>query len=68
LWNVRTLAQSGKLKQVCREMENYKLDTLDINEVRWDILGEKATQNGFIFLYSGYNANGGRVRRDGVVS
>jgi hypothetical protein len=66
LWNVRTLAQSGKLKQVCREIENYKLDILGICEVRWDSFGERATQNGFNFLYSGYNAGEGPVRPDGV--
>jgi hypothetical protein len=53
LWNVRTLAQSGKLKQVCRETENYKF-------------GEIAIQNGFSFLYSGYNADEEPVHHDGV--
>jgi hypothetical protein len=33
-WNVRTLAQSVKLKQVYQEMENYKLDILGMSEVR----------------------------------
>jgi hypothetical protein len=51
LWNVRTLAQSGKLKQACQEMENYKLDILGMSEVRWDTFGEIATQNGSTFLY-----------------
>jgi hypothetical protein len=44
LWNVRILAQSEKLKQVCQEMENYKLDVLGMSEVRWDSFGEIATQ------------------------
>jgi hypothetical protein len=64
LWNVRTLAKSGKLKRVCREMENYKLNILGMCEVRY--FGEIATQNGFTFLYSGHNADEGPVRRDGV--
>jgi hypothetical protein len=34
LWKVKTLAHSGKLKQICREMENYKLDILGMSEVR----------------------------------
>jgi hypothetical protein len=38
LWNVRTLAQSGKLKQVCQEMENYKSDILGMSEVKIDLL------------------------------
>jgi hypothetical protein len=66
LWNVRTLAQSRRFKQVCREMENYKLDILGMSEVRWDSFGETATQNGFTFLYSGHNADEGPVCRDGV--
>jgi hypothetical protein len=66
LWNVRTLALNGKLKQVCREMENYKLDILSMSEVRWDSFGETATQSGFTFLYSRYNADKGSVCCDGV--
>jgi hypothetical protein len=45
LWNVITLAQSGKLKQVCREMENYKVDILGMHEVRWDSFGEIAADS-----------------------
>jgi hypothetical protein len=37
-------------------MENYKLGILGMSEVRWDSFGEIATQNGFTFLYSRYNA------------
>jgi hypothetical protein len=33
LWNVWTIAHSGKLKQVCREMENYKLDISANNDI-----------------------------------
>jgi hypothetical protein len=66
LWNVRTLVHSGKLKTVCREMENYKLDIVGMSEVRWDSFGEIATQNEFTVLYSEYNADEGPVRRDGV--
>jgi hypothetical protein len=66
LWNFRTLAQSGKLKQVCRELENYKVNILDMSEVKWDRFGETATQNEFTFLYSGYNADEGPVCHDGV--
>jgi aspartate/tyrosine/aromatic aminotransferase len=47
-------------------MENYKLDILGMSEVRWDSFREITTQNGFTFLYSGYNADEGPVRHDGV--
>jgi hypothetical protein len=66
LWNVRTLAQSGKLKQVCQKTKNYKLDILGMSEVRMDSFGETATRNGFTFLYSGYNADERPVCHDGV--
>jgi hypothetical protein len=46
-------------------MENYKLHILGMSEVRWDSFGEIATQNGFTFPYSGYNADEGPVHRDG---
>jgi hypothetical protein len=47
-------------------MEHYKLDILGMSEVRWDGFGEITTQNGFTFLYSGYNADEDPVRPDGV--
>jgi hypothetical protein len=37
-----------------------------MSEVRWDSFGEIATQNGFTFLYSGYNADEKPLRRDSV--
>ena len=34
-WNVRTLKEYGKLKQVEKEMINYKLDIVGLSEIRW---------------------------------
>ena len=34
-WNVRTLFQCGRLDQVLKEMQKYKLDILGLSEVRW---------------------------------
>ena len=34
-WNVRALYQAGKLKQVVRGMENYKIEVLCVSEARW---------------------------------
>jgi hypothetical protein len=42
------------------------LDILGMSEVRWDSFGKIATQNGFTFLYYGYNADEGPVHHDGV--
>ena len=53
-WNVRTLYESSKLRQVLREMERYKLDILGISECRWTGSG-KMTSQGHTVLYSGRN-------------
>jgi hypothetical protein len=37
-----------------------------MSEVTWESFGEIATQNGFNFLYSGYNTDEGLIRRNGV--
>ena len=34
-WTVRTLYQSGRLSQVLREMEAYRLGVLGTSEIRW---------------------------------
>ena len=34
-WNVRTLYQTGKLSQVVKEFDNYRLDLLGLCETRW---------------------------------
>jgi exonuclease III len=35
-WNVRSLYRSGSFKTVVRELGKYKLDLVDVQEVRWD--------------------------------
>ena len=45
-WNVRTLKEYGKLKQVGKEMTNYKLDIMGLSETGWKESGEIKTQNG----------------------
>ena len=34
-WNVRPLREYGKLKQVEKEMTNYKLDIMSLIEMQW---------------------------------
>lgn len=52
-WNVRTLRESSKSKQVAKVMGEYKLDILGLSEVRWPDFGEIQTLNKCTFLYSG---------------
>ena len=52
-WNVRTLYQCGKLAQLCREFDNYRMDIMGISEMRWPGNG-KLISDGKTVLYSGY--------------
>ncbi|XP_048743102.2 uncharacterized protein LOC125656542 [Ostrea edulis] len=52
-WNVRTLYQTGKLAQVVREMEHYKIELLGVSEARWTGSGSKQLVSGHQILYSG---------------
>ncbi|GFR93208.1 craniofacial development protein 2 [Elysia marginata] len=53
-WNVRTLYPTGKLKEVAREFNTYKLDTLGISETRWTGYGRLTLGTGETILYSGH--------------
>jgi len=35
-WNVRSLYRAGSLTEAARELARYKLDLVDVQEVRWD--------------------------------
>ena len=35
-WNVRSLYRAGSLTAAARELARYKLDLVDVQEVRWD--------------------------------
>lgn len=52
-WNVRTLYQTGKLAQVSRVMEKYKLAFLGMSEVRWNQFGQLTTTRWHLMLWSG---------------
>ncbi|XP_071042993.1 craniofacial development protein 2-like [Parasteatoda tepidariorum] len=52
-WNVRTMYQCGKSRQVSMEMDRYQLDILGISELRWTGFGKIKTGSEQIILYSG---------------
>ena len=53
-WNTRTLYQTGKLAQLLREFNEYKLDILGISEMRWTGSGKINDSGGTTLLYSGH--------------
>ena len=52
-WNVRTLYQTGKLSQVVREFDKYRLDLLGLCETRWTGSDKRSLQSGHTFIFSG---------------
>lgn len=52
-WNVRTLAQTGKLRELTHELENYNWHVVGLIEVRWKNFGEHFTDDGHVLYYSG---------------
>jgi hypothetical protein len=35
-WNVRSLYKAGSLMTISKEISKYTLDSVDVQEVRWD--------------------------------
>jgi len=46
IWNVRTLRETGKLRQAVTCMRNCGLNILGMSEVRWREFGEMTTHEG----------------------
>jgi Endonuclease/Exonuclease/phosphatase family. len=51
-WNVRTLRQAGRLKNLTSEMDKCELNVVGLSEVRWPGKGEIVSVN-YTMLYSG---------------
>ena len=52
-WNIRTLMETGKSSQVCREMHRYNLKILGLCETRWIGTGRIRLTSGDTIIYSG---------------
>ena len=63
-WNIRTMNETGKLKQIVKEMERYQLDILGLSEIRWKEFGMFKTNSEHLLLYSGVSDE--NIHRDGV--
>ena len=53
IWNVRTLRETGKLRQAVACIKSYGLNILEMSEVRWREFGEVITHDETTFIYSG---------------
>jgi exonuclease III len=53
IWDVRTLRETGKLRQAVACMRNYGLSILGMSEVRRKEFGEMTTHDVATFIYSG---------------
>jgi len=49
-WSVRSLCRSGSLTAVARELARYKLDSVGVQEVRWDRRGTVRAGDYIFFL------------------
>ncbi|KAK4875945.1 hypothetical protein RN001_012367 [Aquatica leii] len=47
-WNIRTLLETGKIEEISREMERYKISILALQEIRWG--GAGRGQHGSAFM------------------
>jgi exonuclease III len=64
-WNVRTLRESGRLKQVEKVMSDCGMEIIGLGEVSWKDFGEITTQNGNTLLCPG--PSGGDVEHQNGV-
>jgi exonuclease III len=55
-WNVMSLCKVGAIKSVIGELEKYKLDSVGVEEVRWEGEGYKTADN-FTFFFGRGNVN-----------
>jgi hypothetical protein len=55
-WNVRTLKKVGKLENLKREVERYKMDVVGISEMRWTDEGDFWSED-YRIIYSGGTEN-----------
>ena len=55
-WNVRTLGQAGRLKNLTSERDKCELNVVALSDVRWSGKGEIVSGNYTMFYSAGFNA------------
>jgi exonuclease III len=58
-WNIRTLNQGGKLKNLNKEMQKNAVSVLGVSEVRWKGQGEIKSGDYTVYYSGGYRAERG---------
>jgi hypothetical protein len=53
LWNVKSFYRAGALMTVSRELARYKLDLVEVQEVRWEGGGTETAEEYTFFLWKG---------------
>jgi exonuclease III len=53
-WNARSLYRTGSLRMVSWVLGKYKLDLMDVQEVRWDKSGTERAED-YTFFYGAGN-------------
>jgi hypothetical protein len=56
MWNVRSLYRAGSLVTISKELSNYKLDLVGVQEVGWEGGGTKPGGE-YMFFYRKWNEN-----------
>jgi hypothetical protein len=51
--DVRSLYRAGSMKTAARELGEYKLDTVGVQEVRWEKEGIERAEDYTFFLWKG---------------
>jgi exonuclease III len=64
-WNVRSLYRAGSLTAAATELARYKLDLVDVQEVRWDKEGTVKVGDYSFFYWKGNGLGWPRIETGG---